>query len=303
MQPGDWHRVSKRRPCPVCERPDWCLFTGDPDAPTAAICARVESPKRCGEAGWFHRLRDDPLRLPTRTRRVAVPTKAPTEKPILDFGAFAWQCHLGMIPDALRRFAEELGVSARNLRRLLVGWSLSHRAWSFPMSDAAGSIVGIRLRLPGGRKLAIKGGREGLFLPSDLPDGGRLLVCEGATDTAALLDLGFAAVGRPSCTGGTRHLVELLRTRRPAEVIVVADSDAPGRAGAQRLAAALVAYCAVVKVIIPPNGTKDAREWKQAGATAADVAAAIDAAAARELSVMVIHNRKAGAKWSRAKTD
>jgi hypothetical protein len=54
-----WQRVSKRRPCPVCKRPDWCLYTGPEDSPTAAICARTESPKRCGEGGWLHVLRDD----------------------------------------------------------------------------------------------------------------------------------------------------------------------------------------------------------------------------------------------------
>ena len=62
-----WQRVSRRRPCPVCQKPDWCLFTGGDDAPTAAICARVESDRRAGEAGWVHRLRDDgPVWTPTR---------------------------------------------------------------------------------------------------------------------------------------------------------------------------------------------------------------------------------------------
>jgi 5S rRNA maturation endonuclease (ribonuclease M5) len=288
---SNWQRVSRRRPCPVCGRPDWCLYTGAHDAPTAAICARVESPKRCGEAGWLHRLRDDPLRPAARTRRVTVPTKTPPEKPILDFGAFARQCHLGCVPDVLRRFGGQLGVSALSLRRLCVGWSPRHGAWLFPMSDAAGNVVGIRLRLPNGRKLAVKGGREGLFLPSDLPDGRRLLVCEGPTDAAALLDLGFSAVGRPSCSGGTRHLVGLLRRLAVPEVVIVADADAPGQAGAERLAAALVAYCPAVKVITPPAPHKDARAWKKAGATAADVLALIDAAPVRTLAISA---RKAG---------
>ena len=33
-----WQRVSKRRPCPVCERPDWCMYAGPDDSPTAVIC-------------------------------------------------------------------------------------------------------------------------------------------------------------------------------------------------------------------------------------------------------------------------
>ena len=54
-----WKRVSKRRPCPICQRPDWCLYDGPENDPTAVICARVESYKCCGEAGWLHRLHDD----------------------------------------------------------------------------------------------------------------------------------------------------------------------------------------------------------------------------------------------------
>lgn len=52
----DWLRVTRHRPCPICGRPDWCLFVGSPTSPEAVICARVESGKRCGEAGWLHQL-------------------------------------------------------------------------------------------------------------------------------------------------------------------------------------------------------------------------------------------------------
>ena len=59
-----------------------------------------------------------------------------------------------------------------------------------------------------------------------------MLICEGPTDTAALLDMGFAnVVGRPSCTGGIKLLVELVCQRRSEEVVVVADGDEPGQGG------------------------------------------------------------------------
>ena len=292
MRDGNWQRVSRRRPCPVCGRPDWCLYTGDLDAPTAAICQRIASPKRCGEAGYLHRLRDDPLRPARATRRVFVPTNTPPEKSIFDFGAYARQCHLACIPDVLRRFGEQIGVSAASLRRLYVGWSPQHGAWTFPMSDAAGNVVGIRLRCPNGRKLAVKGGREGLFLPDNLSAGGQLLIAEGPTDTAALLDCGFSAVGRPSCTGGTRHLVTFLHQMTVLEVVIVADGDAPGQAGAERLAATLAAYCSMVKVITPPAQYKDARAWKQAGGTAADLMAIINLVPVRKLGISVREARR-----------
>jgi len=287
----NWQRVSKSRPCPVCHKPDWCLVAGPEGDPTAAICARVESRKRCGEAGWLHKLRDSDDWRRTRRRTVCMGTK-PSARPIVDLGAYARQCHLATVPDALRRFGQSLGLSLESLRRLCVGWSARHRAWTFPMSDAAGHIVGIRLRLPNGRKLSIKGGREGLFVPEGIDQDGRLFVCEGPTDCAALLGLGFGAVGRPSCAGGVRHLVELIKRLRSEEVVIVGDNDQPdrrgrrpGQDGADRLAATLAAYVPAVRVIAPPAGIKDARAWEQAGARAADVQFAIDAAPVRRLTV------------------
>ncbi|HYW80449.1 MAG TPA: toprim domain-containing protein, partial [Thermoguttaceae bacterium] len=262
------------------------MFTGPADNPTAAICARIESDKRAGEAGWVHRLRDDHT-TPTRKRRrvVSVASKAVESKPPIDFSAMARDAELAATPVALERFAESLGLSLGSLTRLRVGWSVQHRAWTFPMSDAAGETVGIRLRLPDGRKLSVRGGREGLFIPKDLQAGGRLLVTEGPTDCAALLALGFSAIGRPSCTGGVKHLVALAQRLQPGGIAIVADGDEPGQRGAKSLAARLAVYCAAVRIVTPPDGIKDARAWKQSGATAADVQAAIDAAPVRRLPV------------------
>ncbi len=286
----EWQRVSRGRPCPVCDRPDWCLYAGPADSPTAAICARVESPKRCGEADWLHKLRDDPLRPAPRRLRTIRP--ATPEATAVDFGKLAAGWATVLHPYALQSLAKRLGLSPTSLRRLGIGWASTFRAISFPMRDAAGQVVGIRLRGDNGRKWAVPGSREGLFIPSGLTGGGRLLVTEGPTDCAALLDRGFSVVGRPSCTGGVRHAVELAKRLAPAELVVVADNDPPdargrraGLAGAEHLAAVLLAYVAAVRVVAPPRGVKDARAWLQAGGTAADVQAAIDAATPRRLAV------------------
>ena len=45
--------MNRELPCPVCGKFDWCLVAADK---TAAICPRTESPKRCGDAGYLHRL-------------------------------------------------------------------------------------------------------------------------------------------------------------------------------------------------------------------------------------------------------
>jgi len=67
------------------------------------------------------------------------------------------------------------------------------------MSNDFGKIIGIRRRLPNGRKISLTSSKTGLFIPADLSPEGLLLICEGPTDTAAALDLGFAAIGRPNC--------------------------------------------------------------------------------------------------------
>ena len=82
---SDWLRVSRSRPCPICGKPDWCLIVGPTDDPTAAICARVESGNRRGDAGWLHRLRDDGR---TFTPTLRIPVHSTTTASIY-FGAMA----------------------------------------------------------------------------------------------------------------------------------------------------------------------------------------------------------------------
>ncbi len=276
----NWRRVSRSAPCPICERPDWCLLSADG---TAVICARTETEKRCGDAGWLHRLRERPRQSERRrVRHISLPIggRGP------DLARLAEHYRESVDYVRLQQFAAGAGLSVSALWHLRIGWSPEHRAWSFPMIDPDGNVLGIRLRRPNGAKFAVKGGREGLFIPRDIPvsSADTTLICEGPTDTAALLDLGFpVVVGRPSCTGGIKLLVQLMTARKPVEVVVVADSDEPGRRGADSLASVLVAYAPAVRVIMPPGGIKDARAWLQAGATRGDLDQPIAAAPVRRL--------------------
>jgi DNA primase len=142
------------------------------------------------------------------------------------------------------------------------------------MFDARRKVIGIRLRAEDGQKWAVAGSHNGLFWPDGLAGAGPLLICEGPTDTAALLDLGYDAIGRPCCTGAVEMIIEVVRRLRRRDVVVVADADAPGIEGANRLARALTEAGRRPKVIRPLWG-KDARAWVQAGATRAVVDTAI----------------------------
>jgi hypothetical protein len=282
MQPSyektKWVRVRKDRPCPICGKLKWCLLAADE---SAAICARVESGKRAGKAGWLHRLANNGWR-PSGVRTIRLADRQPSRQ---DLPWLARNYQTAVNPSRLQRLADALGLSVASLKRLGIGWASDSGAWAFPMTDPAGKLLGIRLRLESARKFSVAGGREGLFIPSELSQAGPLLICEGPTDTGALLDLGFAAVGRPSCRGGVPLLVELAQARKPAGIVIVADGDAPGQSGADDLASVLALYCPAVRIVTPPNGIKDARAWKQAGATAADVLALIEAAPACKLRI------------------
>jgi len=245
---------------------DWCLISADGGA---AICARVESSKRAGEAGYLHRLRHDDFRPRHRVRTITLKTAGP----ITDFTDLATAFRHAVDPAQLADLSVQLGLSVPSLNALGIGWSSAHGAWSFPMTDAAGLVRGIRLRKPDGFKFAVTGGKEGLFLPITEHDSAApLLITEGPTDAAALLDLTFTnIVGRPSCTGGIKHLAALAQQRRPHEVVIFSDADGPGRRGAMNLASVLRVYVPTVRVVEPPTTVKDVRAWKQTGATRADV--------------------------------
>ena len=253
-------RVSRRKPCPICGKPDWCLVAPDR---SAAICARVEdaSVKRCGDAGWLHVLRRDfAKRLKRRDlskRIIAEPAETEDKR----FEQLAEKYRQQLSVERLCILSESLGVSVASLKRLRIGWD--GRAYTFPMSNDFGNVVGIRRRFPDGRKVSLTGSKTGLFVPTGLDSGKPLLICEGTTDTAAALDLAFDAIGRPNCNSKIEMTAKAAKGR--TEIVIVGDADAPGRAGAEKLADALALHYATVKIIYPLEGIKDLRQWFRAG--------------------------------------
>jgi hypothetical protein len=253
---------------------------------SAAICARVAegSVRQIDGAGWLHRLRDDGWE-PSRWRRVVIPAPRPAKSPVLADLAEAYR--LAASPSWVARLSGDLGVSAGSLIRLGIGWCESSRAWSFPMVDHSGAVLGIRLRTDSGRKISVKGSRDGLFIPHDLHGAEQLLIGEGPTDTAALLDRGFDAIGRPSCRGGTSLILDLIGRWRPGSVVIVSDNDegGQGQAGALDLAGRCRLRCRDVRLISPPGGIKDVREWVRSGARRADLLHLVESTRAGRVAI------------------
>lgn len=176
---------------------------------------------------------------------------------------------------------KRIGVSPASLQHLDIGWT--GRCWAFPMRGRDSTVCGIRIRTPSGEKFSERGGKEGLFVPSVLSGTGALVIAEGPTDCAALLDLGFDAIGRPSCRGGVRLIADFVRRGDWKRHVIFADADGPGLDGALALARVLAPLSHDVRVVVPP--AKDARAWKNAGATRENVLDLIGAAPPIRLSV------------------
>jgi hypothetical protein len=154
------------------------------------------------------------------------------------------------------------------------------------MKNGQNKFVGIRMRAKN-KKFAIKGGKNGIFWPLGvLPESREILfICEGPTDTAALLDLGFEAIGRASCNTGKNYIIEMIENMDRI-VVIMGDKDEaktrpdgteyyPGQEGAIQLAADLKKHVKHIRIIKPPR-QKDMRSWLHAGATKAMVMMLVD---------------------------
>lgn len=248
-----WIRVTKAKPCPVCSKPDWCLLSQDG---SACICPRIESKKFIEGSGYLHVLSEtewskdqwkpEKKELPEHNEVIAVMARK-----------YYKLCDEEALVDA----SERIAVSERSLRRLGMGWCASQSANTFPMFRYERRLIGIRMRGTDGRKWAIKGSKQGLFMPTEIGPQG-IIICEGPTDTAAMLDLGFNAIGRPSCMGATELILEVVEGRC---VAIMADRDGPGMDGAERLQAAIKRKTKESLIISPPPGYKDARSWYRGG--------------------------------------
>lgn len=266
----EWHRVSRSHPCTICEKPDWCTYTSN----GLICCMRVKSERRAGNGGWLH----------GETNGQAV--LEPKQKPVVSEEALdarfrpmaeKWAGE----KDAVIALAKKLGVSRSSLFELQVGWS--GHCWSFPERTASGLTVGISLRAPSGKKWCVKGSGRGLTYSDDWDTRpGPVFIAEGGSDTATGLSIGLATIGRPSNTGGSWKLWELLRGC-DREVIVLGERDRkdrrklskhhdprcfccqecfPGKYGAKRVAGKLSDMLhREVSWKFMPGDYKDLREW------------------------------------------
>ena len=115
-----------------------------------------------------------------------------------------------------------------------------------PVYNESGEVFSYFDLSPGNKGWFKKGkGNSGLFFPGRLPQPGETwLVVEGVKDAAALVGLGFDAVGLPTSTMNKKYSALFAG----CDIVIVPDLDTGGIEGAQSTGGRLVGIAASVKV-------------------------------------------------------
>jgi len=180
-----------------------------------------------GSVGYIHKANGAPVEYKPEPKR---------EKPVVDIEA-AW---LGMEgatkPEWLDKVARQLGVSEAAVKALGAAWYGRKQAWAFPMRDGTRKVIGIRLRSEHGKKWALVGSSNGLFIPEDDYFAQVVYLVEGPTDVMAGVTMGLKIIGRPSCSAGVPFILEFIKQNKVRKLVIIADNDKPGLDGAEVLA-------------------------------------------------------------------
>ena len=252
----DWHRVGRQHKCEKCSRSDWCLYTDS----GAIICMRVPSEKICKNGGWLHQA-DGTATYDTRNRT--------NEKPPFNAPAY-WKWLQSRQTPAFDLEMAELGkqlggVPVPFLRSEGVLWERERKAAAFGMMDANCNLIGVRLRWHDKSKGTIVGSRSGILYPTQVHKPKTVFIVEGQTDYLILRYLRHYAIGRQSCVGCEKMVVDLLDRLQPSRVIIIPDIDIsiindqlrmPGKSGAIKLSMQLHH-----KSVMKRPQSKDMRDW------------------------------------------
>lgn len=252
-------------PCPICHHPDWCLM--DPQG-GAVICARIQngSIKRCGQAGWLHIIDRDKFN-PKRWTKM--------NKPTIDFTSKVEQYRHGLRQhrEKARVITNSIGIQLRTAYDYDCGFD--GRALTIPMHAANHMPIGIQRRFLDGTKRMVRGSKVGIFRPWFPPCGQSpsYLICEGFSDTATASELvgnQYHCIGKLNYNSGNDVIRELLSlARKKAEVVLLCDRDENdvGVMGAIGTAMAIQDLCWSIRILSPPPGVKDVRDWRRQGLT------------------------------------
>lgn len=221
-------RVSKRSPCPICGKPDWCLS----DGLTFAICQRIDSPDRRGEAGWFHSLR-------AGGRESTPPPVGPAARSTRQMQNLAPRTHTRTEIGAIYYYNHENGDPLyRKLR----------------YQKADGSKITPFERFGDGEWIGGKGCMNGVprvlyRLPVIVhdPRAERVFIVEGEKSADLLWDFGIVATCSDSGAGSWKP--EYSRIFKGRRAVILPDNDEKGRKHAEGVANCLRGFAQSIKVL------------------------------------------------------
>lgn len=204
---------------------------------------RLQSNHPLKNGGWLHQPNNPRPSLPVRV--------APT--PIMNVPEILERFARGSSRERIDSLALQLGVATSALIAFGCLWSQESTAWAIPERDASGTPIGICLRYQDGKKRMVPGSHRGLAIPQ-CDWQSTLYICEGLSDSAAALTLGFYAIGRYSCSGGVDLVKDYVARHRFTRAVIVADLNDVGVQGAVTLQEHMtIPSC----VLVPPG--KDLR--------------------------------------------
>lgn len=236
-------RVNRNMPCPICGHTHWCLVSVDG---TVVLCPRIPSEIDRGALGYMHRL-ENPIEV------IGTPINLRQVKNLdIDWDSFVLR-YPRTKTSPWQQIPADWLARVWAVREGPLGWLMS-------LYDD-GRIVGAQWRYPDGSKQQVKYSGEGVFLPAvdELIcfDGRTIYVCEGFSDSVFLSYLqGVCVVGK-LCATANKVAARYIKGMMPKYVIIVADADNIGIAGAKRLGEMIQP---IRSKIVKPVGGKDIRQ-------------------------------------------
>lgn len=215
----EYYRVSGQHRCPHCGKPDWCLWA--PTNPGASICQRAPfSEVPVGEAGFYHAGTGAPV--------VTLPPRRP--RPIRNHHgpvALYHMAHRTTTASMVQDLADDLGLPPESTATLSPAYMPDLDAWAFPMRNADGAIIGIRMRNGRAEKWALTDSHNGLFIPTETGSAQTLWLPEGPTSTIACHAMGLRAIGRPSTNTGFDLIDGYMAAHKLTDAVCLVDEDEP----------------------------------------------------------------------------
>ena len=190
-----------------------------------AKCMRVEEGSyHAGDTGagraYYHDLSERRYILPNnfeRTAKTASERKPPEH----------WEAKYDQLSKnnpRLHELSEMLGLTTDSLAAVGYVYDVTESCWAQPERGADERIIGLTKRYANHKKYCYRGSRRGLVIPRDWSSRDTVYIVEGPTDTAAILDLGHMAIGRPSNTAGV-GLIHNLMAEYPGQLVFVIEFD------------------------------------------------------------------------------